>query len=199
MIKKIARTIVNYYEVLGIDIDSNNLEIKKAYYSLVKKYHPDASGEEMTEKFRLISEAYTTLMDIDKKITYDQQLAAEIGGKTVNDSDFKPDESPYTKFWDKTNNKQFFNAYETKRKEFLRDYREQLLDKKTPLVQKMREDNTNNVMFGVLIYGTIIAYLLTKLTENRGTKEEIDYNRKIQTEIFKIEKEKAQTRADTYK
>ena len=194
MIKRLARSIANYYEVLGVDIDANNMEIKKAYYSLVKKYHPDASGEEMTDKFRLISEAYTTLMDMDKKFDYDQKLAATIDRKVVNDSDFKPDDSPYAKFWDKTNNKQFFNAYEVKRKEYLRDYREELLDKKTPLVEKMREDNKKNLMFGILIYGTIFSYILTKLTQNRGTKEDYEYNKLIENEIREIKKERAQQR-----
>ncbi|XGA08318.1 MAG: DnaJ domain-containing protein [Wolbachia endosymbiont of Xenopsylla cheopis] len=40
--------LVNYYEVLGVDRNATEDEIRKAYYTLSKKYHPDKilSGEE---------------------------------------------------------------------------------------------------------------------------------------------------------
>ena len=50
----------DYYELLGLKKDANAKEIKKAYYDLAKKYHPDTNANDKTlaKKFQDISEAY---------------------------------------------------------------------------------------------------------------------------------------------
>lgn len=50
----------NYYEILGIGRNASQSEIKKAYYKLAKKYHPDVSKNdpESSKKFQEVSEAY---------------------------------------------------------------------------------------------------------------------------------------------
>ena len=49
----------DYYEVLGISKDASEQEIKKAYRSLAKKYHPDMNkSPDAEEKFKEINEAY---------------------------------------------------------------------------------------------------------------------------------------------
>ncbi len=61
----------DYYEVLGVSKDSSNIEIKRSYRNLAKKYHPDTpSGDE--NKFKEVSEAYEVLSDADKRARYDQ-------------------------------------------------------------------------------------------------------------------------------
>ena len=63
----------DYYEVLGLSKGASEDEIKKAYRSLAKKYHPDVNKEPgAEEKFKEINEAYDTLSDPDKKARYDQ-------------------------------------------------------------------------------------------------------------------------------
>lgn len=63
----------DYYEVLGVPKTASQEEIKKAYRTLAKKYHPDVSKEENAEeKFKEVNEAYETLSDDSKRQTYDQ-------------------------------------------------------------------------------------------------------------------------------
>lgn len=63
----------DYYNVLNINKDANESEIKKAYRKLAMKYHPDRNkGDVSSEaKFKKISEAYDILSDPVKRKTYD--------------------------------------------------------------------------------------------------------------------------------
>ena len=64
----------DYYEVLGIDRNAGEAEIKKAYRALAKKYHPDMNpgDTEAEKKFKEASEAYAILSDEEKRRQYDQ-------------------------------------------------------------------------------------------------------------------------------
>ena len=63
----------DYYDVLGIQKNASDDEIKKAYRTLAKKYHPDVSKETDAEsKFKEVQEAYDTLSDAQKRAAYDQ-------------------------------------------------------------------------------------------------------------------------------
>ncbi|OIP75330.1 molecular chaperone DnaJ [bacterium (Candidatus Gribaldobacteria) CG_4_9_14_3_um_filter_36_15] len=60
----------DYYNILGISKDASQSEIKKAYYKLAHKYHPDKGGDE--KKFKEINEAYQVLSNKEKKNQYDR-------------------------------------------------------------------------------------------------------------------------------
>lgn len=60
----------DYYKILGVDKKSTKSDIKKAYRTLSKKYHPDVNPEG-AEKFKEISEAYEVLGDDKKRNEYD--------------------------------------------------------------------------------------------------------------------------------
>lgn len=64
----------DYYEVLGVDRNANDAELKKAYRNLAKKYHPDVNpGDKAAEaKFKEANEAYEVLSDSQKRGRYDQ-------------------------------------------------------------------------------------------------------------------------------
>ena len=64
----------DYYEVLGVDKNAGDNEIKKAYRKMAMKYHPDTNpdNKEAEEKFKEVNEAYSILSDPEKKARYDQ-------------------------------------------------------------------------------------------------------------------------------
>lgn len=71
----------DYYELLGVERNCSDVQLKTAYKKLALSYHPDrnANGE---EKFKQIGRAYETLLDPVKRRTYD------LGGESSLESEF---------------------------------------------------------------------------------------------------------------
>jgi molecular chaperone DnaJ len=72
----------DYYEVLEVNRNASETEIKKAYRRLALKFHPDKNPDDKTaeEGFKEISEAYTVLSDNQKRAAYDQFGHAGVNG-----------------------------------------------------------------------------------------------------------------------
>jgi len=64
----------DYYETLGVSRSSAAEDIKKAYRQMAMKYHPDRNpgDKESEEKFKQAAEAYSILIDSEKRVVYDQ-------------------------------------------------------------------------------------------------------------------------------
>ena len=67
---------MTYYEVLGVDIQTTDHELKAAYRRLAKCYHPDVVGDDpvKSQKMLEIQEAYRVLSDPDARERYNQRI-----------------------------------------------------------------------------------------------------------------------------
>src|SRR5579872_6113674 len=84
---KRKQNAADYYEILGVDRDCSEAEIKKAYRKLAMDYHPDKHMQDTPEdkkiaedKFKEINKAYEILGDEDKRQRYDQLGGDEFAG-----------------------------------------------------------------------------------------------------------------------
>jgi len=64
----------DYYDVLGVDRDASERDIKQAFRRLARQWHPDVNPDDdrAEEKFKEINEAYDVLSDPEKRAKYDR-------------------------------------------------------------------------------------------------------------------------------
>lgn len=72
----------NYYDILGVDKNVSNDELKRVYKKLALQFHPDRNpdNKEAEEKFKEIAEAYSVLSDDEKRRQYDIEQSMGEGG-----------------------------------------------------------------------------------------------------------------------
>ena len=76
----------DYYDIMGVKRDATQVEIKRAYKKLARKYHPDVNKEANAEaQFKELGEAYEVLKDPEKRAAYDQ-----FGSNWKTGQDFNP-------------------------------------------------------------------------------------------------------------
>lgn len=74
-------TTRDYYEILGVPNSASPDELKSAFRSLARQYHPDVSeAADSEERFKEINEAYAVLSDPEKRAAYDRYGHAGLNG-----------------------------------------------------------------------------------------------------------------------
>lgn len=74
------------YKILEINTNANDKDIKKAYYKLAKKYHPDKTKNSNTSKFKDIAKAYQILGNNELKVKYDKYGLESLENKEILNS-----------------------------------------------------------------------------------------------------------------
>ncbi|XP_062550070.1 J domain-containing protein CG6693-like [Armigeres subalbatus] len=89
----------DFYKVFGVSKDAKESEIKKSYYKLSLKVHPDrvekAEKAVASEKFKVLSKIYSVLSDRNKRALYDEQ------GTIDDDDDADSSDINWLAFWQK--------------------------------------------------------------------------------------------------
>ena len=64
----------DYYEIIGVDRDASQEEIKTKFRELAKRTHPDRTKEDSEEEMTLLNKAYEVLPDEETRKKYDSYL-----------------------------------------------------------------------------------------------------------------------------
>ncbi|MBR5904115.1 MAG: J domain-containing protein [Alphaproteobacteria bacterium] len=145
----------NYYEILEISQNATSNEIKKAYYSLCKKYHPDINPK--TENlFKQINEAYETLIDPLKRKEYDYSLD--------NNSSYT-EESYQESYTETNNNTSYTNNSDGKSYKYYQNPANEPVVNILDDLQYYKFENAFSAIFKrnifILIGNTIICFVIT--------------------------------------
>lgn len=153
---------MNYYEILGIAYTATQEEVKKAFRTLAKQYHPDINKDpNATEIMQRITEAYEVLSDINKRKEYDRKF--NIHKTSANTP------SPTTQYssYSKTREESEYDLYDWL-KEWLKN--ERIKYNTVDIITNNKEYfiNTENIIFNLIDdYGSNINNNTTKIKRKR--------------------------------
>lgn len=139
----------NYYEILGVSIESSTDEIKTAYRKLARKYHPDINkSPDAIQMFKDITEAYETLSTPQEREKYNTLKGFFKQEKTTTSA--KKAEESYTET--KTKNENYASSVDLDKENFM------------PTKQEKRTQKNNSFI-------KTIKYWLLKLKKQKRDKE----------------------------
>jgi curved DNA-binding protein len=167
----------DYYQILGVKKDATEIDIKKAYRKLARKYHPDVSKEADAEKrMQAVNEANDVLSDPQKRVAYDK-----LGTQFQAGQDFKPPPN-----WDEGYE---FSGKGFSRSEGFSDFFDELFKragraKKTDAIQTAGEDRHAKIVIDIAdsYHGKVRSITLHVAQEDelgKVTKKERTLNVKI--------------------
>lgn len=101
----------DYYKILNLSVNANNDEIKKAFRSLAKKYHPDRNKDdkEALRKFQEVNEAYEVLSNEESRKKYTQEMDKETNKETNSTNNKSSNNNK--KYQDKSESIENLNKY----------------------------------------------------------------------------------------
>ncbi len=158
--------MTNYYKELGVNSNATKQEIKLAYLTLLKKYHPDVyEGDPKVaqDKTALLNECYDVLKDDEKRAQYDQKLFAN----TQKTNQKTPDDYVLREFFKRfkmnnintsANNQKSVNQNKSKKEKPKKEKVEKEPQKEDILTELERRENRK-----LTIYICIILVIITAI------------------------------------
>ena len=86
---------MNLYAVLGIPRDADDDAIRNAYRLLARQYHPDRGAGSSAEKFRQVNDAYETLINPERRASYNYSLPFLEPVETLHTAPIRPEARPF--------------------------------------------------------------------------------------------------------
>ena len=168
---------MNYYDVLRVDKNASQQEIKDSYKKLIKRYHPDLYPGNKTKAetiTRDLNEAYEVLSDPEKKEIYDLNFKEPI----IENS------APKSKYYHNTYSdyNQEIITEETEGPNFEQKLHENIHSFVNKQSQKLSSNSKNTVIL-ILIFFILLILLLT-------AKDYIDFQYTLQRKQYEQELEK---------
>lgn len=87
--------MANLYEILGVQEEASQEEIKTSYRKLSRRYHPDMTGDTEGHFFKMLAEAHETLIDPARRAAYDASLHNQPDPSRERTSEEQDDPSMY--------------------------------------------------------------------------------------------------------